>query len=315
MCTHHSTNWSGRIENVKLRRTTIFIPGSLEEGTQRELIKTCGADLICLDVEDTVAPARKAEARDRIVRLLQEDIWGRSARAVRINAASSAYAGDDVDLIVGGAGQRIDTLFLSKPDAVEDIGWVDDRIAAVSAKTGLHYEIGYVVGIESAQALTNIDTLASCSPNIEALGFAIGDLSGSLGVHISAYIMDRSLYPGDLFHFHRARIILAARTYGLWALDAPWPVVNDHATLSEDARWGAMMGFDGKLVLAAGQVRVVHEAYRPSAAELARARGILARMEGLRAANEGSGTTDGEFLDPVVIAPALAPIARAEAPL
>lgn len=300
---------------MKLRRTTIFIPGSLDEDRQREIIQTCGADLICLDVEDTVAPSKKAEARDRIVRLLKEDIWGRAARAVRINAVSSPYASDDLDVLIGEAGGWINTLFLSKPETVEEIRWIDARVAALCASAGFENPIGYVVGIESAQALTNIDTLASCSPSIEALGFAIGDLSGSLGIHISAYIMDRSLYPGDLFHFHRARIILAARTHGLWALDAPWPVINDHATLAQDARWGAMMGFDGKLVLAAEQVRIVHEAYRPSDAELARARSILARMEALKEANEGSGTTDGEFLDPVVIAPALATVARAEAPL
>lgn len=287
----------------------------MDEAEQRALIQSCGADLICLDVEDTVAPSKKAEARMRIARLLSEDIWGRSARAVRINAVSSEYAADDIDVIVGQAGEYVDSLFLSKPDKVEEIQWIDERVAELRAKGGIESPIGYVVGIESAYALTNIDKLASCSPNIEALGFAIGDLSGSLGVHIAAYIMDRSLYPGDLFHFHRARIILAARTHGLWALDAPWPVINDHATLSEDTRWGAMMGFDGKLVLAPEQVRIVHEAYRPTEAELERARSALARMEELKAANEGSGMTDGEFLDPVVIAPALATIARAEAPL
>jgi citrate lyase subunit beta/citryl-CoA lyase len=300
---------------MKLRRTTIFIPGSMNETQQRALIQTCGADLICLDVEDTVAPSKKAEARDRIVRLLREDIWGRAAKAVRINAVSSSFAADDLDVIIREVGDRVDTLFLSKPDTVEEILWIDSRISNLRTQSAFSNQIGYVVGIESAHALTHIDALASCSPNIEALGFAIGDLSGSLGVHISAYIMDRSLYPGDLFHFHRARIILAARTYGLWALDAPWPVINDHATLAEDARWGAMMGFDGKLVLAEEQVRIVHEAYRPTEAELARARSILARMEELKAASEGAGMEGGEFLDPVVIAPALATIARAEAPL
>lgn len=300
---------------MKLRRTTIFIPGSLDEDATRDQIRTCNADLICLDLEDTVIASRKAAARDFIVTLLREDIWGRSARAVRINAVSSDFAKDDLDAVVGGAGGHLDTLFLSKPDTVEEIVWLDQQIAALRAKAGFSNPIGYVVGIESAQALTNIDRLASCSPNIEALGFAIGDLSASLGVHIGAYLMDRSLYPGDLFHFHRARIILAARTYGLWALDAPWPIINDHATLAEDARWGAMMGFDGKLVLAPEQVRTVHEAYRPTDGELARARAAIATMEEMAARGDGSGTADGQFLDPVVIAPALATIARAEAPL
>lgn len=300
---------------MNLRRTTIFVPGTLDEGDMRRMIATCGADLICLDLEDTVIPSRKAEARGMIVRLLNEDIWGRAARAVRINAVSSPFAADDVAGVVGGAGARLDTILLSKPESAEEILSIDRQIAGLRAAHGFANPIGYIVGIESAWALTNIDLLASCSPNVEALGFAIGDLSASLGVNIGAYLQDRSLYPGDLFHFHRARIILAARTHGLWALDAPWPMVNDHATLAEDARWGAMMGFDGKLVLVPGQVRTVHEAYRPSAAELAYARGVIAKLEAMEREGDGSGVDDGQFLDPVVIAPARKTIARAEAPL
>jgi citrate lyase subunit beta / citryl-CoA lyase len=296
---------------MKLRRTTIFIPGTMAEDQMRDMIGSCGADLICLDLEDTVIPARKAEAREMIVRLLNADIWGRAARAVRINAVSSPYAEDDIRVVVSGAGVRIDTLLLSKPESAEEILWIDGIIAEYQ----LSHRIGYIVGIESAWALTHIDMLSSCSPNVEALGFAIGDLSASLGVNIGAYLQDRTRYPGDLFHFHRARIILAARTHGLWALDAPWPMVNDHATLSEDAKWGAMMGFDGKLVLVPAQVRTVHEAYRPTDAELAYARGVIAKLEEMEAGGEGSGVDGGQFIDPVVIAPARKIIARAEAPL
>ncbi len=296
---------------MKLRRTTIFIPGTMAEDAMREMIATCGADLICLDLEDTVIPARKAEAREMIVRLLNADIWGRAARAVRINAVSSPYAEDDIRVVVSGAGARIDTLLLSKPESAEEILWIDAIIGEYERPDA----IGYIVGIESAWALTNIDLLSSCSPNVEALGFAIGDLSASLGVNIGAYLQDRSLYPGDLFHFHRARIILAARTHGLWALDAPWPMVNDHATLSEDAKWGAMMGFDGKLVLVPAQVRTVHEAYRPSEAELAYARGVIAKLEAMEKDGDGSGVDGDQFIDPVVLAPARKTIARAEAPL
>jgi citrate lyase subunit beta / citryl-CoA lyase len=295
---------------MKLRRTTIFIPGTMAEDQMREMIATCGADLICLDLEDTVIPARKAEAREMIVRLLNADIWGRAARAVRINAVSSPYAEDDIRMVVSGAGARIDTLLLSKPESAEEILWIDGIIAEYQ----LVNRIGYIVGIESAWALTHVDMLSSCSPNVEALGFAIGDLSASLGVNIGAYLQDRTRYPGDLFHFHRARIILAARTHGLWALDAPWPMINDHATLSEDAKWGAMMGFDGKLVLVPAQVRTVHEAYRPTEVELAYARGVIAKLEEMEAGGEGSGVDGGQFIDPVVIAPARKTIARAEAP-
>lgn len=298
---------------MKLRRSTLFIPGSLDEQETRDRVRHCGADVICLDLEDTVAPARKAQARQTIKRLLQEDIWGRAVRAVRINAAGAGADADIADCI-GPAAGHVDTLFLSKPDRVADIVAIDTLVEAAFANHPTAKRPGYVVGIESARALTDIDLLCQASPHVEALGFAIGDLSASLGVHITAFLHDRSLYPGDLFHFHRARIILAARTHGLWALDAPWPMVNDHATLTTDARWGAMLGFDGKLALVPAQVPVIHAAYRPTAEELARARSIVATMQQLQQAGEGSGVAGGNFLDPVVLAPALATIARAEAP-
>ena len=99
------------------------------------------------------------------------------------------------------------------------------------------------------------------------------------------------------------------------AIDAPWPVVNDHATLAQDARWGALMGFDGKLVLVPDQVKVVHEAYRPSAAQLAYAQRVLAEMDRMMADGDGAGVVGDQFLDPVVIGPARATVARAAAPI
>lgn len=299
---------------MKLRRTTLFVPGTLDKDAARDVIRTCGADHIVLDLEDTVIPSRKAAARKDIVSLLNEDIWGRAAKGVRVNAVSTEYCEGDIQEIVSGAGAALDTLIISKPESVDEIRWLDEAVAS-SLPKGTTHSIGYLLGIESARALTDIDALATASPNVEAIGFAIGDLSVSLHVNIGAYINNRSTYPGDLFHFHRSRIILAARTHGLWAMDGPWPVINDHATLTQDTRWGAMLGFDGKLVLAAEQVRIVHEALRPSEQELAYARNVLAKMAKLEQAGSGAGVSDGEFLDPVVIEPAKRIIARHEAPL
>jgi len=300
---------------MKLRRTTLFIAGTMPELQMRDIIATCGADLICLDLEDTVLPARKAEARTTIVNLLNEDIWGRAARAVRINAINSPFAADDVHAMVTGAFGRIDTLLLSKPESVDEIHWLDAEVKRLAQPEEGQPNIGYLLGIESARALTDIDALAGASPNVEGLGLAIGDLSVSLGINIGAYLQDRSSYPGDLFHFHRARLILAARAHGLWAMDAPWPIIGDHAILAQDARWGAMMGFDGKLVLAPEQVRTVHEAYRPTPAELNYARSVLESLARLNESGEGAGVENGTFLDPVVMQPALRTIARAEASL
>jgi citrate lyase subunit beta/citryl-CoA lyase len=296
---------------MAVRRTTLFVPGTAPEQQIRNTILTCGADRVCLDLEDTVVPARKQEGREMIARLLQEEIWGRSDRAVRINAVSSPYAEDDITELLTLSGGMVDTFLLSKPESVDEIRWIDNLVDKLRSKIGFERKIGYLVGMESARALTDIDLLSSCSPNVSGLGFAIGDLCTSLGVRVTAYMRDRSLYPGDLFHFHRARIVLAARTWRLEAMDAPWPIV----TLAEDARWGAMMGFNGKLVLVPEQIKIVHQAYRPSDADIAHAKHMLAQMEKIVAGGDGAGVSGGDFLDPVVIGHARTTLAAAAEPI
>ena len=300
---------------MALRRTTLFVPGTAPEQTMRDTIMTCGADRVCLDLEDTVVVSRKQEARESIARLLREDIWGRSDRAVRINAVSSPFAEDDITQLLTLSGGMVDTFLLSKPESVDEIRWIDDLVAKLRRKIGFEGKIGYLVGMESARALTDIDLLSSCSPNVTGLGFAIGDLSTSLGMRVTAYMRDRTLYPGDMYHFHRARIVLAARSWGLEAMDAPWPMVNDHATLAEDALWGAMMGFNGKLVLVPAQIKIVHQAYRPSEADIAHARHMLEQIEKMAAAGDAAGVSGDDFLDPVVIGHARNTLAAAEAPI
>ncbi len=301
---------------MPLRRSTLFVPGSMDEDAQRRIISSCGADLVCLDLEDTVVPPRKAEARGTIARLLAEDIWGRSDRAVRINAATSPYAKDDLEAVLTGAAGRVDTILTSKGDTADEVRWVDDQITRIGRVGGFaHEHIKLCIGIESARALADIDQIASASPRLECLGFAIGDLSISLGVPVAVYMKDRSTYPGDLFHFHRARIVLAAKANGLLTMDAPWPIVNDHVTLAEDARWGMMMGFDGKLALVPEQVPVIHQAYRPTPEQIAHAEWTMEQCRKSAAAGDGSVTADGEFIDPVVIGFAEKTLRRAAAPL
>ena len=299
---------------MALRRSVLLATGE-DEQQLKTVIRNSNADMICLDLEDTVAPSRKKQARERVARLLTMDIWGRSARAFRINAFDTPYAYDDLVDVLTVAKGRVDTIFLSKVESEREVWWADQLITRVASEQGFESDIKLCVGIETARALSDIDRIAASSPRIEMLGFAIGDLSISLGVRIGAYLHERSTYPGDLNHFARSRINLAAKANGLQTLDGPWPNINDHATLAEDARWGAMLGMDGKLALAADQVRVIHEAYRPSAAEIEWAERMLERVRQSAEAGHGSGTVDGQFFDPVTVGLARATLARAAAPL
>jgi citrate lyase subunit beta/citryl-CoA lyase len=300
---------------MKLRRSVLFVPGSESEERQRHIISTCDADLICLDLEDTVTPEAKPAARARIAKLLTEDIWGRSDRAVRINSVGSPYARDDIVEVLTGSRCRVDTLICCKVDSDWHVTWIDELITKVAQDLGVDEQIKLSVGIESARALTEIDRLAAASHRIESLGFAIGDLSISLGVRVSEFLKDRSLYPGDLYHYVRSRINLAAKANGLQTLDGPWPVINDHATLEQDALWGSMLGMDGKVALSVEQVPVIHRAYRPSDSEVEYAHRTLELYRRCQSEGQGWGVADGVFLDQVLIGQAEATMRRAAAPV
>jgi citrate lyase subunit beta / citryl-CoA lyase len=298
---------------MALRRSILLVGGN-DESTLRAGIAS-SADVVCLDLEDTVAVEHKAAARRQIAALLAEDIWGRSARAYRINGVATPYAHDDIVEVVRGSGGRVDLIFMSKVESDHDVWWADQLLSRLGEELGLSHQIRLAVGIESAKALTRIDAIAAASPRVEALGFAIGDLNISLGVRIGQYLHDRSLYPGDLNHFTRSRINLAAKAHGLLALDGPWPMINDHATLDEDARWSAMLGYDGKIALSAEQVPVIHQAFRPTAAEVARAELLIRKFQEALARGEAHGLVDGEFIDPVTLGLMRATLERAAAPV
>jgi len=299
---------------MTFRRSVLLLSGE-DIDVLRQAITASSADMICLDLEDTVAPSQKVQARERIVQLLTENIWGRSQRAVRINSLSSPYIEDDLDEVLRGSAGAIDALFLSKVESANDVVWVDRAVSQLSEIVNFKRRITLCAGIESARALTDIDKIASSSDRLDSLGFAIGDLSISLGVRIGAYLHDRSLYPGDIHHFAKSRINLAAKTHGLQALDGPWPIVNDRATLIEDTRWGAMLGFDGKMALAEQQVKTIHEVYRPSQGEIDHANKMLDLYAKSVSAGRGAGVVEGEFMDPVTVGLARATIARAQVPI
>lgn len=299
---------------MSLRRSILLAAGD-DEARLRETIRAANADMICLDLEDTVVPECKPAARAMIARLFNADIWGRTARAYRINALSTPFAEADLVDVIGNAPGRVDAVFMSKVDSEAEVVRADAIIARVAAGRSDADAIRLVVGIESAQALTRIDRIAASSPRIEMLGFAIGDLSNSLGVRVGPYLRDRGLYPGDLYHFVRSRINLAAKAHGQQSLDGPWPMINDHATLAEDARWGAMLGMDGKMALSVDQVRVIHEAYRPTEGEIARARRLLDLYAKAVAQGAGHGLIEGEFIDAVTVGQSQATLRRAAAPL
>jgi len=237
------------------------------------------ADLVFLDLEDAVAPPQKEAARDNVVRALRELDWGRTLRAVRVNGADTRWAHDDVIAVVEGAGAQLDLLILPKVKAPRDVWFFETLLEQLEAKLGLGKRIGLEALIEETAALARV------------LGF--GDLSASQGVRLAL----ASGYPGDLWHYARARVVVAARAHGLDAIDGPFANYHDPESYRREAAWASTLGFVGKWAIHPSQIEIANDVFAPTEQEIALARRMCEAYEGASRGGAGAAGTGGILVD------------------
>src|SRR5437762_10273173 len=149
----------------RLYRSKLFVPGSrpalFEKAAAGE------ADVVCLDLEDSVAPAGKEKARDAIVAALNDIGWGEKFVTARINGLETHWCYRDVLALVEEGGERLDAIMIPKVGTAHDIYAIDMLITQASKAVGRNKMIGIEAIIETAAGLTNIDAIAASSPRLE----------------------------------------------------------------------------------------------------------------------------------------------------
>jgi citrate lyase subunit beta / citryl-CoA lyase len=258
---------------VRPRRSCLSVPGS----SPKMLAKAPGlpADEIFMDLEDSVAPMAKEEARGNIVQALKEGDWTGKTVVVRVNGVSSKWCYHDVIEVVETAGQFIDCLMIPKVEYATDVTFVDDLLRMIEATTGLERPIGLEVQIETATGLTNIDEIAEASDRTETLIFGPADMSASLGLPALTAGLAMPDYPGDHWHYVLSRILVAARNAGLQAIDGPYLMIRELDGFQEMALRARALGYDGKWALHPGQIDVLNEVFTPTQEEFDKAGAIL----------------------------------------
>ena len=222
---------SNRIKRA--RRSQLSVPGSSEKMLAKGAASA--ADHVFCDLEDAVAPSVKVEARSKIAWALNNLDWGRKTRCVRINDVTTEWCHGDIIEIVEKAGNNLDTIMLTKPYTAADVLFLDRMLTQLEKKLKLDRRIGIEVLIEEVQALQNVEAISTCSDRMECLVFGMGDFSGSMGIDV-LNIGATGTYPGDIFHFARFRITMAARAAGIDAVDGPFGDFTDEAGYREEAR-------------------------------------------------------------------------------
>ncbi|MBS7806070.1 CoA ester lyase [Variovorax sp. PCZ-1] len=280
------------------RRVQLAVPASNEKMMAKAALSA--ADHVFLDLEDAVAPREKVAARAKAVHALTTHDWTNKTRCVRINDIATAWCHDDVIEVVTGAHTHLDTIMLPKANRASDVLFLDTLLGQLEKKLGLTKRIGIEVLIEEVDGLINVDEIARASDRVEALIFGMGDYSASHGVHVQA-LREDGYYPGDLWAWPRWRIVMAARSVGIHAIDGPYPNLGNERGYADECRKCLALGMWGKWALHPNQIASGMEVFSPKVEDVKRARSMAAAYTEAEKQGLGAIELDGVFVDAATI--------------
>ena len=255
------------------------------------------ADEVFLDLEDSVAPAAKTQARENVVRALRAGGWDGKTVAVRVNAVATRWCYRDIIDVAAAAGQHLHCVMLPKVESASDITFVASLLRMVEEEHGLPHPIGIEAQIESAVALRAVHEIATASSRLETLIFGPGDMAASLGVPSTTIGGASPHYPGDQWHWVLESILVAARAAGLQAIDGPYGRIHDLDGFRASALRSRSLGYDGKWVLHPGQITAANEVFTPGQAEFEHALAILDAYSRAAGGQRGAVMFGSEMID------------------
>jgi malyl-CoA/(S)-citramalyl-CoA lyase len=310
---------------ARLNRSELSVPGS---NTQLfEKAARSDADIVFLDLEDSVAPEEKDQARRNVIGALNEIDFGAKTLSVRVNGLDTPYMYRDVIDVVERAGPKLDLLMVPKVGAAADLYAIDVLLTQIEQAKGLKKRIGLEAIIETALGLQNIAAIAAASPRLESLHFGVADFAASIRARTTqvgganpmyGVLTDRDaegareFHWGDMWHYALARLVVAARANGLRPIDGPFGDFTDAEGFQAQARRSAALGCEGKWAIHPTQIPLANQVFLPSQAEIEKARAILAAMAAAQKAGKGAVSLEGRMIDIASIRQAEALVARAD---
>ena len=279
----------------RLRRCQLAVPGSSEKMMTKSAGLEC--DYVFLDLEDAVAPNAKAEARQMVVDALNNLDWKPKTLAVRINDIETPHCHADIIEVVTGAGEKLDTIILTKVKNAHHVMFVHYLLDQLEAQLGLSKRIGIECLIEEVEGMMNVEEIAACSDRIECLIFGMGDYSASQAMNLRNVGEDDPRYPPDLWHYPRYKLTIAARANGIDPVDGPYANFRDEETFRTECERGTVLGMVGKWAIHPSQVAIAEEVYSPDQEEVDNARKQKAAYDDALAQGLGAIQVDGVMVD------------------
>jgi citrate lyase subunit beta / citryl-CoA lyase len=266
------------------RRSCLSVPGSSEKMLGKG--PNLGADMVFIDLEDSVSPLEKEAARGKAVAAIRDQDWGETVLCVRVNAWDTPWTAYDILEVVGNAGERLEEIMLPKVQTPAEVVAMDLLLTQVEQKAGLPAgHIGIEAQIETARGLINVNDICAASPRLETIILGPVDMSASMEMPGLRGGLEIPEYPGDYFHYVFVQILMAGRANGLQVIDGPYVKVRDSEGFREFARRAEILGYDGKWALHPDQVQILNELFSPSQEQFDKAWDILDTYE--KATTEG----------------------------
>ena len=257
-------------------RSLLFVPADSEKKIPKALASA--ADVVILDLEDSVALADKPKARSLAREILTSPRSGPKL-FVRVNALSSGLVTDDLEAV---AAARPDGLLLPKSESGADV----KRLVSMARLPVI------AIATETAAAMFNLGTYGDCGPELLGLTWGMEDLAAALGAQSNRDTQGRPTAPYDLA---RTLCLIGARAAGVEPVDGVYANFRDLSGLEAKCRDAVRDGFTAKLCIHPDQVAVINRIFTPSPEAVARAERIVQAFA--QAGNAGVIGLDGEMLD------------------
>jgi citrate lyase subunit beta/citryl-CoA lyase len=276
------------------RRSCLYVPGTNDRAIDKA--RGLGCDVVIFDLEDSVAPDAKQDARDRVVAALAEGDYGGRELVIRLNGLDTPWGADD---LAAAAATTADALLLPKvtgPDIIVRAGKMIEDAGGGQRLWAM---------METARGILAAPEIAQADPRLAVLAMGLEDFAKELHADNAA--------PRTAMLYALERCVLVGRAFGLGLLDGVYPAFGDDDGFKAACAQGAMLGFDGKQLIHPRQIEAANAAFAPSPKAVEQARRLIAAFEAARARGDGIAQLDGTMIEALHVARARDLVAFAEA--
>ncbi|MEG8947068.1 aldolase/citrate lyase family protein [Rosettibacter firmus] len=275
-----------KTEKDSIRRSRLYLPGNepkffINAGLHKP-------DAIILDLEDSVAPSEKNNARYLVRNALRSvDFYG-AERMVRINQLPEGL--DDLHFVIP---HNVHVILIPKCESSVTVKDVEEEINIIKTQHNISDTIYLLPIIESAMGIENLQEIATASDLICALTIGLEDYTADIGV-------ERTLEGKESF-YARCAIVNAAKSIGIQAIDSVFSDVNDMESLRKSTLEAKSLGFEGKGCIHPRQIKIIHEAFAPTQNEIEKAKKITLAFEEAKKKGSGVTTLGSKMIDAPVV--------------